>query len=189
MFKIDDVGGLFFTMPPNFQTDEVEAFCYAIDRQFKRVVAIARKLNVWSDLDHADPKHYDIMAKTLDAPFYRSELTDDQKLALIKGAMELKKYAGTVKGVEALLHSMFDEADFIPWYNYGGDPYHFKVQANDPRTPEAERMFVEILEKTKAVRSIFDTIETIRNTEQELHIGGHMGGYIVGAEIEQEDIT
>ena len=189
MYKVDDIGGLFVSMPPNFQTDEVDAFCYAIDKQLQRLSRLARKLNVWSDLDHADPKHYDMMALTIDAPYYRSDLDDLQKLTVLKRSAELHKYAGTVKGVEGLITSIFDESSFIPWYEYNGDPYHFKIQTNAQRTPELDRMFLNMLYGIKAARSQLDALELIRTLKQDDYIGSMFSGYYVGKEIEQEEIA
>lgn len=166
MYKIDNIGGLFMSMPPNLQTKENEAMCYAIDRQIAKLSRLARKLNVWSNLDNADPAHYDQMATTANTPYYRSDMTDEQKLNLIKNTPQTKKYLGTVKGVTDYLSTVFDDFELIPWYEYGGSPYHFKVRAAGDRTPEIDETFSEILRKVKAARSYFDTVESVRNLDE-----------------------
>lgn len=176
MYRIDDIGGLFMSMPPNLQTDECEAMCYAIDRQIKKLYGLAKRLNMWSDMDNAKPSHYDMMATTLNTPYYRSEMTDEQKLNLIKNTPQTKKYLGTYKGVALFLESAFEEAKIIPWYEYGGDAYHFKVVVKADDTTDIDERFRKMLKKVKAVRSVLDSVEIEKEAKTSLHFGLKLRG-------------
>ena len=176
MYKIGEIGGLYLSMPPNMQNVETEAFCYAIEKQMSRLVKLARRLNVWGDLDHVDPKHYDYIASCLRTLYFRSDMTDDQKLAIIKSSMLTYRYAGTVKAIEELLGNLFDEAEFIPWYEYGGRPYHFKIRIIGRQEEDKKRTFESILKKVKAARSVADDIkiEDKVNVDGKIHYGHSM---------------
>lgn len=176
MYKIDDVGGLFMSMPPNLQSAECEAMCYAVDRQIKKLYALAKRLNMWSDMDGASAAHYDMMALTLNTPYYRSEMTDEQKLNLIKNTPRTKKFLGTVKGMNMFLESVFGDAEIIPWYKYNGEPYHFKVVAYVEDTTDITERFRQMLKKVKAVRSMLDTVEIMSRAETTLHFGMKLRG-------------
>ncbi|MGN0338667.1 MAG: phage tail protein [Lachnospiraceae bacterium] len=159
MYQIDDIGSTFISLPPNMQTTDNECLGYAFDKQIKKLLKLAKKLTVWSDLDHADPKYYDYMAMTIRAPYYRSDYPDKQKLALIKSAILTRRYAGTTKAIEELLSHTFTDATFVPWYEYNGEPYHFKITMESEPTEEMKALFAAMLKRVKAARSIIDGVE------------------------------
>ena len=163
MYKIDDIGSTFISLPPNMQTVENECFFYAVDRQISKIYKIAEKLNIWGDLDNVDPKYYDFLASCIQAPYYKSDYTNEQKLKLLKNTLSSYRYAGTVRGVEELLQATFGNAEFIPWYKYGGEPYHFKVKTTKIPSEEDKKLFEMLLKKVKAARSILDFVEVYEN--------------------------
>lgn len=188
MYKIDDVGGTFISLPPNLQTIDNQCFCYALDRQIKRLKKLADNLTIWSDLDNVDPKYYDYLALCVRAPYYRSEYTDEQKLELIKTAIMSYRYAGTKKAINQLINIIFDEAEFIPWYQYGGQPYHFRVQASDTLTEDSTERFTNIIKKVKAARSIIDALQISREYTDHLYVGSSFTLSIKPAAIREENI-
>lgn len=164
MYKIGECGATYMSLPPNMQDEKAEAFGYAFDRQIKKLIGKYRQLNVWGDIDHVDPKFYDAIAASINAPYYKSSYSDERKLHLIKNAILSLRYGGTVRGMNDFIAAMFDNARYIPWYRYGGAPYHFKIQAQSIETREE---FNKILKKVKAARSILDTVEEISTVNAE----------------------
>ena len=171
MYKIDDIGGMYKSLPPNLQDVESECFAYAMDRQMQRFVFLAKSLTMWSNLDHVDPKYYDHMAMCIRAPYYRSEYDDEKKLGLIKTAIESRRYAGSERAINQLIHTIFEDAIFIPWYKYGGKPYQFRVKVYDILTEDATTMLTEIMQKVKAARSSLGEIEIARKACGEIQMG------------------
>lgn len=172
MYQFDDVGSMYLSLPPNLQTTDNACFAYAFDKQVKRLHVLAKKLTVWSDLDHADPKYYDYMALAIRASYYKSEYNNKQKLKLIKSTLAERRYAGTVRAIEELLkHSILD-ARFVPWYKYAGEPYHFKIETSDTPEKDAVLSFESMLQRVKAARSIIDGVEIDHGpTKGNLYIG------------------
>lgn len=171
MYQIDDIGSTYVSLPPNLQTIDNECFGYALDRQIRRLHKLAKQLTVWSDLDNVPPKYYDYLALCIKAPYYRSEYTDEMKLNLIKTAIELHRYAGTQRAVEKLLDVIFEKAYFVPWYEYEGEPYHFKPRVFDVLTEDAFTLFTDVIKKVKAARSIMDEIAICREAIGTVYVG------------------
>lgn len=165
MYKIGDPGTTYMSLPPSLQSPETQAFGYAFDKQMKRLISKVKQLNIWGDLDSVSPKYYDAVAASINAPYYKSSYSDERKLHLIKNAILSLRYGGTVRGMNDFIAAMFDNARYIPWYRYGGAPYHFKIQAQSIETREE---FNKILEKVKAARSILDTVEEISTVNVEV---------------------
>lgn len=168
MYQFDDVGSTFLSLPPNLQDTENDCFGYALDRQMAKMHKLAKQITMWSDLDNVDPKYYDFLAMTIRVPYYKSEYGNKLKLGLIKSALLTRRYAGTIKAIEELLSRTFPAASFIPWYEYGGEPYHFKITMEEEPTEDAKKLFEAMLQRTKAARSIIDGVEIdvneIKNT-------------------------
>ena len=171
MYRIDDVGSTYKSLPPNLQNIENQCFTYALDRQIRKLTALAKQLTVWSDLDNVNPKYYDYMAMCIRAPYYKSEYTNEKKLDLIKTAIASHRFAGSERAITQLLDTIFDNAKFIPWYEYGGGPYQFRVKVYDILTEDATTMFLEILQKVKAARSIMQEIEIAREMFAPINMG------------------
>ena len=128
MFKFDEVGSTYMSLPPNLQTIENDCFGYALDKQIKKLHGLAKNLTIWSDIENADKKYYDYMALCIKAPYYRSEYTEKTKQDLLKTAISMHRYAGTRRAIDELLKLIFEKAYFIPWYEYDGKPYHFNAK-------------------------------------------------------------
>jgi len=53
---------------------------------------------------------------------------DDERRALIKSAIEIKRYRGTPWAVEQVLQVLNLPGELQEWFDYGGKAYHFKVR-------------------------------------------------------------
>lgn len=158
--KLGESGVTYLSFPPNFQTAENKAMGYAIDRQMKKLLRIARKVSVWCDLNKVEPKYYDFLAASLRAPYYSSEYDNDIKLEILKKTLQTYMFSGTVLAEEELLKNIFSDAQFIPWHQYGGKPYHFKIKASVDSSEAMIEKFLVILKRVKSQRSILDGMET-----------------------------
>jgi P2-related tail formation protein len=171
MYQIDDIGSTYASLPPNLQTVEYECLAYAFDRQIKKFCDLAKKVTLWSDMDNADPKYYDYMAVSIKAPHYRSDYSDSEKLKLLKAAIVSNQFAGAKKTVENILAETFEDVQYHAWHEYGGEPYHFKLQINDRLELDINEKVDGILQKTKALRSVRDCIEANRRMDQTVSAG------------------
>lgn len=158
--KLGEPGVTYLSFPPNFQTAENKAMGYAVDRQMKKLLAAARKISVWSDLDKVEPKYFDFLAASLRAPYYSSEYDDDIRLGILKRTLQTYMFSGTVLAEEELLKNIFADAEFVPWYRYRGRPYHFKIKVSVDSSEEMVAKFLAILKRVKSQRSILDGMET-----------------------------
>jgi P2-related tail formation protein len=172
MHGLTDIGSLYRSLPPNLQTTENECLGYAVDRQVERFVKLAQKLTIWSDVDNADARYLDQMAMTIRAPYYKSEYDEDTKRALIKSAIETRRSAGTRKSVELLLSKAYSNSTYLPWYEYGDEPYYFKVVTDEAMTEDISELFANALSGAKAARSQIRSVEVHRNISQPYYAGG-----------------
>lgn len=112
--------------------------------------------------------------------------TDDEKRALIKKAIELHRYKGTKYALINVLKSLNINGDIKEWFEYGGDPYHFKIDIFLQNYAYNEKVFENLkkmIEEYKNVRSVLEEISiesqfdttgdwlTYTNAENEIMIG------------------
>lgn len=164
--KLGENNATHMSLPPNLRESEDKAYAYAFDRQMKKLLALAEKLNVWSDLDGVNPRYYDYIAANLRTPYYDSKYSDSQKLRLIKRTFETYRFAGTAKAIEQLITAVFSDARFVPWYEYAdgpGEPYHFKIVTAGIPSVDGKALLETMLKRVKAARSIIDGIEIVEN--------------------------
>lgn len=163
--RLGEESATFLSFAANFQTDENRAMGYAIDRQMANLMAFMEHVGVWSALDKVDSRYYDYIAASIRAPYYSSADPDDKKLAVIKSAFKIYMTAGTRYAVETLVQAVFDNAKFVPWYEYGGNPYCFKIIADTDFDDKTMEYFLKILRRVKSTRSHLDTVEVVRSVK------------------------
>lgn len=170
MKKLGETRASYLTLPPNLQNHSTEAMAYAIDRQFAKLLPLAKAITVWSDLDNVDPKYYDYLALCIHVQAYKTDYTNAQKLNLLKNGLNEYFLGGTRKALDDLLIALLDTGEFQPWYQYGGNPYHFKIITDDTQTADLEAKFLKMLKDVKSARSILDAVELARVSDNTLYI-------------------
>lgn len=163
--KLGSKGVTYLTLPHNLQTPENYALSAAFDYEMSLLLEFLEKLQLWTALDKVDARYYDQLAGNLRALYYQSDYSDVQKFGIIKTALQVYMYAGTKKAIQELLNSIFENASFVPWYEYDGLPYHFKIQVAGISSENMVSVFNTILAKVKAKREILDSIEIVENDE------------------------
>lgn len=76
----------------------------------------------------------------------------------ISDAMHFYRVYGTAQGIVQYLKAAFDSASVEEWWEYGGDPFHFKVNATGEWSEEAEAWAWKSIAWVKNLRSVLDTI-------------------------------
>ena len=112
--------------------------------------------------------------------------TEADKREIIKKAIELHRYKGTKYALVKVLSSLNINGNVNEWFEYGGDPYHFKIGIFLQNYAYNEKVFESLkkmIEEYKNVRSVLEEISiesqfdttgdwlTYTNAENEVMIG------------------
>ena len=160
--ELGDKDVTYMSLPPNFQTEENYALGYAFDQQVKKLMEAARNIPVWTNLDNIPEKYYDYMAASIRAPYYSSQYDSETRKGILKSAFQVYMFAGTCRGVEELISKVFlGAALFVPWYEYGGKTFHFRISVHGSPVRDTLNKFREILKRVKSKRSVLYAIEYI----------------------------
>lgn len=83
-----------------------------------------------------------------------------KKRELVRKAIARHRYKGTPAAVEEVCSAAFDTAEVVEWYEYGGEPYHFRVRMVQESIPDETAMaeMVKAVNSAKNTRSWLDSL-------------------------------
>ncbi|WP_324171981.1 phage tail protein I [Sulfurimonas sp.] len=119
-----------------------------------------------------------------------SNLSVDEQRQYIHNAFEIRTHQGTLYSVKKALKLIFNEATIKEWFNYAGEPYHFKadlILSADVSKIYDEAKFKKtnfLLNLAKNTRSVFDGFElSLPNAKGNINL---MGGGVFDVHIQNE---
>ena len=146
-------------LPAFMKNDEaVAALCKALDVLIRGIGKRAPTLRTWDQIDHLTEAELDELAYELNIDWWNPSWGIDEKRATAKTAIATMRKRGTKQAMQMVLESVFGNGNVEEWFEYGGEPYSFRVNVNTEFTKEKFREFIGLMEKTKNVRSWFDGI-------------------------------
>lgn len=112
------------------------------------------------------------LAWGLHVDFWRDELASQAKRNLIAGAFEWHRLEGTFGAIRRICTAVFGETRVLPWYEYGGEPYGFRVTTEGRMgTIEDWEALRKAIWFAQALRDWLDGIEIHRNLRLDLYHG------------------
>ena len=89
------------------------------------------------EVDNCSEAMLDQMAVYLKVEWYDSTADVETKRKTIKTAIEIQRYAGTVKAVRGQVNTIYPDSEVKEWFEYGGTPGRWKLRVNitDSKTP------------------------------------------------------
>lgn len=163
MRKLDDVT-MRDLLPPGFRDDpDALAASAAIEEDYRRLYGLASQAIVFAGVDRLAGAWLDLLAEDLHVDYYDRSLPVERKRELVRRSIPMHRRKGTPGAVEELIRIVFGSGHVKEWWEYGGQPYHFKVVSSNPlATPEDARNFLAALDSVKNLRSVLEEIQINR---------------------------
>lgn len=92
----------------------------------------------------------------------------------IKEAVKTYAMYGTPGLLRNMIAATFGDGEVFEWFDYDGKPYHFKVSTESILDENKYAAFYDLIQHVKNVRSVFDSIETEREVDQNTYIAAYM---------------
>lgn len=86
----------------------------------------------------------------------------EEKREWIKSADPWYRTYGTKEAIARIAEIVLGDGKVEEWFEYGGEPFHFKIKTKAILTKENRIRFLQMLEKAKNVRSRLQEIEAER---------------------------
>lgn len=163
-------------LPAWMRTDEnAEALAYAVEQQLRQVIFQIGALSIYTSIDTQGDTILDELGWQFNIPEYDSSLPIDTKRKLVKSAILTHKQRGTVAAVERVVSDIFGDGWVEEWFQYGGEPYHFKIHTSNVSAGDQEAAYFEsIVASTQNVRSYLEAVMIESVVEMDLVWGGYL---------------
>lgn len=172
---------LFSLQTPYMQNDRTtKGLCTALQKQFLQLADEVRTCLILSRIDELDEGVIDELAWQLHVDFYEA-VSLEQKRSLVKSAFIIHKTKGTPYAVETLIKEVFGDGAVQEWFEYGGEPFMFKVITTNPSVNQEQTgLFLKALDSVKNARSHLQEIIISLSGEMPFYFAGvvHTGDFL-----------
>lgn len=156
-------------IPPNLRTDpDLIAACEMEDKSFFALANLSEKVLILPNIDNLDEAVLDHLSWQLNVDFYEADLLLETKRGLIKNAINFHMSKGTAGAVEDMLSVVFDTSLIEEWFDYGGDPFMFKIKTTDTVDQDKYDKFKKVVNTVKNSRSHLESFIIERQEELSL---------------------
>lgn len=156
-------------LPQNLSSQtRTRALAYAIGRQVDKLLVLADRMVIWAGLDRVPEPLLDHLAVELRTPAYSQDYPVEVKRTLVRQSLLFYATMGTPGAVDRLIQSIFGSGQIQEWFEYGGEPHHFRATVGAEGvtiTPEALEELRRVLASVKRLSSWLDSIATLTPME------------------------
>jgi phage tail P2-like protein len=144
-----------------------------------------RKLKIYSQIDNLPEPLLDILAYDFKVDWYGYDYDIDVKRAQLKDSFNVHRHLGTRGAVERALSDIYPGTEVEEWFDYGGDPYHFRVllDVTDQRVSISHDEIIRAIEMFKSRRSHLQDNNVIYRSRVRIVIGVTTGYVVYGARL------
>lgn len=141
-----------------------QGFCAGLQGELREAAFNTYKLLMYSNIgslqdDEFGNKLVDELAWQFHCDYYDTNADIQTKKNLVKQSIKIHKTKGTPQAVIDLLHTAFpSDAILLEWFDYGGEPYHFKIITSNFEGYDEEK-FLKALNTVKNARSYLDAVD------------------------------
>lgn len=151
----------FMRLLPQFMRDDgaVRGLAAGFDRLIPKLAAAVEKLSTWDHIDSLGEKELDALAWELNILWYDTGATLEVKRGVVKNSDAVHQRLGTKWAVENVVETYFGVGRVEEWWQYGGEPGHFRVVSSNPSL-SAEKLneFVYLVHKVKRASAKLDVV-------------------------------
>lgn len=149
-------------LPQSLKSDpDVEALAKALDPEMQAVSAAVIECILLARMDELPEDVIDLLAWQLHVDLYDPGLSLEKKRALVRLSITLHRQKGTPAAVKTAARIVFGRSWIEEWFEYGGDPYHFRVhvEAREQGVSEADLALLDkLVDAYKNTRSWLEAV-------------------------------
>ena len=152
---------IYALLPETYQNIYTQCISYALNQAIRLLIKYSNRIGIVYAVEQIPESVLDQLAVEYEIEIYNQNSDLQRKQSLIKNALISYMNAGTAKNLENTIANIYASAQIQEWFEYNGEPYHFKMTATGVNTQSENTIkeFLDIIESTKNVRSILDTVQ------------------------------
>ncbi len=165
---------LLWTLPYALQQDKDKtSLATVIADELTALYRDNRLLALYTRIDELDEALLDILAKDFHVLWYLYDGTLEAKRAQIKSCFYVHRKLGTKAAMVTALSDICPGSEVNEWFDYGGDPYHFRVilDVTEQVTPINHSMIENYINIFKSLRSVLEENTIIYRSRNTVLVG------------------
>lgn len=135
---------------------KTKALSHALNKAMQRLIGYCRNIGVYNAIDTLPEPVLDLLAVELNTQYYDDSLSITVKRRLLKNTLVWYMNTGTPAAVTELVKAVFGDGEIEEWFEYGGEPYHFKIYTSNINTTD------------KMIQQVTDLVGKIQNVRSHL---------------------
>jgi phage tail P2-like protein len=154
----------------------VAAFVEAFDYEFHLLVEDTARLLLFANIANQPAEVLDHLAWQFSVDFYDQSMSLDAKRDLIAKALYWHSVKGTPHAIERVVAIVFGEGTVEEWFDYGGEPFHFRVRASGGRFPDSTKydLLMRMIRIVKRASAVLESITIEQSGDLPLSFGGKL---------------
>lgn len=119
------------------------------------------QLSLYARIDELPEALLDILAYDFKVDWWDPNYTLEEKRRVFKDSWYVHQHMGTKAAVETAISAIYPNTRVLEWFEYGGEPYHFRLDiniTNDSIDSDKQRRVLERLNFYKNLRSHNDGV-------------------------------
>lgn len=166
---------LFRVYPPVLKRDTTFAVLgEVIVKQLMKNWELSDRTIIYPAIDNLPEELLDALAYDFKVEWYDYNAEIRHKRSAIKECFRVHQYKGTKYAVETAMRSMYEKVTVSEWFEYGGEPYHFRIAIYASSNDAGKRSkIIGKLQYAKNLRSVLDEVafEILPDKPLELSVG------------------
>lgn len=140
---------------------EVQAISYAINKMREKVIAMCGNIGVYALMESLPEPILDAVAMDMRTPDYNQQLPIEIKRKLVENTLTWYMRLGTASVIEEYVSTLFGVCKIEEWYEYDGEPYTFRIQADISELEYSNEQHKEMVAKINKLKNVRSWLESI----------------------------
>lgn len=120
------------------------------------------RISIYTCIDQLPEELLDILAWDFKVDWWDGNYTLEEKRKTLKESWHVHRTMGTKAAVLRAICAIYPDTKILEWWEYDGDPYHFKLLINSTFEDVDQNKHQRVMERVdyyKPLRSVMDEIE------------------------------
>ena len=121
-----------------------------------------QRLAIYPRIDELPEELLDILAYDFKVDWWDADYTPEEKRRTLKDSWRVHRMLGTKAAVETAISAIYPDTEVKEWFEYSGEPFHFKLVINSTFEDVEMEKHQRVLERVayyKNLRSVLDEVE------------------------------
>lgn len=167
---------LMFAVPTAIRGDaSAEALAEATAEVLADRTVELDRLRIISNIDNLEEHLLAILARDFKVDWWDPGYSLEEKRRTVKSSWRVHKTLGTKAAVETAIRAIYPLTTVEEWFEYGGEPYHFRLNidiTSDSGDRERQRRVLDRLNFYKSLRSHLDSVRYFLVPEKSWAVAG-----------------